>query len=573
MRSGTALAWGGAMIHRALPMLLFGFAFYSGCAPDSSLEEVSPHSQEARLVDAWSLDGHARNSVRDQNNVVHGATVSAGIVNGALRFDGDNDYVALETVYRAPISQVSVCAWVLIQGRGGEVMGGVLSTGSFVDFDRDGYFSLYLAGANGTLAFSTQARRRHDLVGKAVIADGQWHHVCGVYDGMDKRIFVDGELDGQAFDAHLGRPLGRRVVRFGFLGVRSTARTFEGLHQESSLDGLLDDVRLYHGTLGEDEIQEIRRLALKNDSKMPIETGEVTVNECQQLNGIEDPCYWRYRADPAACKDGGCSRLVVIFSGGEMNCDDSFGRPDAVYSKAMAGYVEAGYVAVCAGVFLTNREASQVPYYEERDRIDLILSSIRASKEMASLWDGQHLLLAGVSHGATAPVVVMARSDAEDEPIWHGEKTTAACFHDGTYDVVETDAFLRASPLSCGRVRQAVVCDRYYGGAKACEAATLEHPDAANDTIVDVPASAYGIKDWKIIECGSATPLPACGLLDVDRDWLPASSMEALCTQIDSAKTHTCQFDSLPDDGHLSCLGSQEGIAKCRDWFNALTEN
>jgi hypothetical protein len=299
--------------------------------------------------------------------------------------------------------------------------------------------------------------------------------------------------------------------------------------------------------------------------------GEFEVEDCEGENGIDDPCYWRYQIDPDECSAASpCAKLVIAFSGGEMNCDDSYGNDEAGYSQALTRYSENGYVAVCAGVFLTNDLSATVPFNDEAKRIELVVDAIRASEIVASVWDGSELLFAGVSHGASAPAVVMARTTLDDLPAFQGSKKTAACLHDGTYDVLATDQYLREFPLACSALREPVVCRRYFQEfSGACPVPSLDDPEVAADTVVSVEPSVFAIKDWKIIECGSAKP----GCLapgDADRDWLPASTMNAFCDNLDAGADHRCTLDPMPDDGHLTCFGTIEGIDKCRLWFDAL---
>ncbi len=224
---------------------------YHGALDAGLVKQLS--KKEPVLVDRLSLNGHVGHALRPQNNKLVGATVSDGQVGQSLSFDGLDDYVALDISYQSPQLEVSVCAWVQTSVFGQ----GWTDNWSIVDFDRSEYFNLYVNGETGVVGFSTTAEQTHDLFGVTVVADGAWHHVCGTYDGLNKRIFVDGVQDQIAVKAHGGRPLGTGVVRFGFLGDGSEATAFDGERNHYFFQGRIDEVRIYDGAIGVDEINRL----------------------------------------------------------------------------------------------------------------------------------------------------------------------------------------------------------------------------------------------------------------------------------------------------------------------------
>ena len=84
------------------------------------------------------------------------------------------------------------------------------------------------------------------LTGNTVIADGSWHHVVGVYDGNELRLYVDGVLDasstspGQVLDAEADLILGEH---------------YSGA--SAPLGGELDEVVVYNRALSESEVGEL----------------------------------------------------------------------------------------------------------------------------------------------------------------------------------------------------------------------------------------------------------------------------------------------------------------------------
>jgi len=298
------------------------------------------------------------------------------------------------------------------------------------------------------------------------------------------------------------------------------------------------------------------------------ESGEKMVSACSKFDHTSESCYWNFRYDQKHCSvKKPCDKLVIYFSGGEMNCDDSFDRPHSQYRKVLQSYVDDGYLAVCAGIFVTGQAAKELPYHGEAKRIDALLMDIRDSSTVKALWSGKHLLFAGISHGSTAPVIAMAHTTLDNQSHWKGSVTTAACFHDGVYDVVATDKYMQQGEphQRCNALRSSSLCNRYSDKAVSCPPLALSNKDVSLDSLKDIRSAEFAIQNWKLVECGSA--LPACA---ENGDWAPAGPIRDLCTALDKGSQHTCVFDSQPKDSHVACMSTQKGMTICRDWFDKL---
>ncbi|MEO6077637.1 MAG: hypothetical protein ABIP54_02530 [Candidatus Andersenbacteria bacterium] len=300
--------------------------------------------------------------------------------------------------------------------------------------------------------------------------------------------------------------------------------------------------------------------------------GQTTVQSCAGMNGVNEPCYFRYEYNANACGGGACSKMVIFFSGGEMNCDDSYGNSNSVYGRILDAYTKDGYVAVCAGAFMTNKGGQSTPYSQEATRIDTLIKNIRVSSDILKAWNGERLLFSGVSHGATAPVIAMAQTQLDNQPSWKGLKTTGACFLDGAYNPVVADAFLRSGTprAQCEALHTATACERYFNTPNSCPAVTQSNAVAVQDTIVNVNPSVFAISNWKLVECGSA--LPVCGSRGniTAGDVLPAELIQQLCTSIQGASQRSCTFGSLPEETHQMCAGTPQGINQCQSWFDGI---
>jgi hypothetical protein len=294
-----------------------------------------------------------------------------------------------------------------------------------------------------------------------------------------------------------------------------------------------------------------------------------TIDACRDV--VDEPCFWKLRFDPTLCNAASpCDKLVVFFSGGDMSCDDD--ALPAAYEDIVSAYTSDGFVFICAGIFLTKAAAGMQPYAAEASRVGEIMTTIAADPDLAVVWTGERLLISGASHGATAPVIAMASTSMDDYLAWQGSSTSAACFFDASYDAAALDAFLLANS-DCHAFRERAICDRYVSDPTdhaTCTTHTAlapQTPALLSDVIVDEPADVFAISSWKLIECGSALS-PKCGLLGWDM--FPAESMETLCDTLNASAQHSCAWDPMPSNAHLTCPGLAAGIDRCRLWFDGL---
>ncbi|MBU1178132.1 hypothetical protein KJ903_02840 [Patescibacteria group bacterium] len=179
------------------------------------------------------------------NEVIYGAE---GKFNSGLYFDGKDDYVALDKHYskKGEIAKLTTCAWFkAAPGEGGW---------SLIDFDRSEYYNLEVGWNNRStdvVNFATRGQSGgiNDLRGKTNIRDSKWHLACGVYDGKDKIIYVDGREDSRTQNPHEGEKLGSGATRYGFIGDGSEATSFNGSRNQVYFKGNIDEVAVYHDAL------------------------------------------------------------------------------------------------------------------------------------------------------------------------------------------------------------------------------------------------------------------------------------------------------------------------------------
>ena len=220
---------------------------------------------DPNLVGWWRLDrGHGTTALDWSGHENHGTLkgnpqwVADGYDGGALNF-GSGGYVAIQNLYYAStgLREVSVCAWVRTNSSG---------TQYIASFDRDNYWRLEINGSGGGPGqvgwdvWTDDGQNDYGSVRR--VDNGEWHHVCGVFDNGTSTIYVDGTPDPSS---SLGRTFGNGNTRYGFIGANSEATSFDGGRGGGSpVSGEIDDLRIYDKALTQEEIVN----AMRGDTRL-----------------------------------------------------------------------------------------------------------------------------------------------------------------------------------------------------------------------------------------------------------------------------------------------------------------
>jgi len=184
------------------------------------------------LLAHWEFDGDAL----DSSGYMKDATVvgdalwqpEGGQVDGALLLDGLNDYVSTPFILDPAVGFFSVLAWV----RGGAPGQVVLSQTGGVN-----WLSADPSGGKLMTNISRPPGVRTlppPLISDFVFTDGQWHRIGFVWDGSNRRLYVDDvEVAKDAQD-------GLDSATGGFYIGRG-----KSMEPETYFSGLIDDVRIY----------------------------------------------------------------------------------------------------------------------------------------------------------------------------------------------------------------------------------------------------------------------------------------------------------------------------------------
>ncbi|MHC4544181.1 MAG: LamG-like jellyroll fold domain-containing protein, partial [Planctomycetota bacterium] len=201
------------------------------------------------MVAWWKLDEKSGGIAADSsgNNCVGTLTgnpqwqASSGKLGGAIEFDGDGDHVKIgnESIFDFT-NEITVAAWVNITTVP-EMWTAIVTKGNSAwrlsTYRKERKFHFNVTG------YSRVSSHVH---GEEEVGKGEWHHVCGTYDGAYVRLYIDGVED----------PASRRDVAYS---GRITSNDFDVCIGENSerpgryWHGLIDDIRIYSYALSQQE--------------------------------------------------------------------------------------------------------------------------------------------------------------------------------------------------------------------------------------------------------------------------------------------------------------------------------
>jgi len=189
--------------------------------------------RDFHLLAHWRLDetegSAAKDSAIDHNGTLYGAPVwrpTAGAVNGALGFDGIDDYVRTPYVMNPADGEFSVFAWVQ-GGAPGQV---IISQQGIVNW----LLTDPLDGGLKTELKSDHRREGRALTSQASIIDGDWHRIGLTWDGSNRTLYLDGKVVAEDIQPSL-----RESDKGLYIGVG------RDLSAGSFWSGMIDDVRIY----------------------------------------------------------------------------------------------------------------------------------------------------------------------------------------------------------------------------------------------------------------------------------------------------------------------------------------
>ena len=198
----------------------------------------------------------------------------------SLSLNGTNAYVRVPSSSSINITgPLTVEAWIKTQLSGTQQA--IVERYGWPGRDNKGGYALRLL-SNGKLGFYTLADGQfaYDfLQGSTTVSTGVWHHVAGVFDGGQMRIYLDGVLDGSKASTFTPTTGATDLI----IGARGSDAT-------KLFNGLIDEVRLTAGALYSTNFVPSIRLSATGNTKglwrfESISGTQVSDSSCNANNG------------------------------------------------------------------------------------------------------------------------------------------------------------------------------------------------------------------------------------------------------------------------------------------------
>ena len=236
---------------------------------------TTPSSELSELVGWWKLDETSGDTAADSSGFENDGSLenmsgnewTVGILNGALEFDGVNNYsvdCGKDAIFDIT-DEITLSVWIKPNDCGNSdhnpyVVKGDYSYGLKHTASNNLEFYIKIDGGGWYLP--------HYSVSGSF--NGEWHHVAGTYDGSQVKLYVDGALEDYIDCA----------------GPIETDSSHVCIGEEYDrtyryYDGLIDDVRIYNRALEPEDIAalaNILRFIDFTEAKAASETTSITIS-------------------------------------------------------------------------------------------------------------------------------------------------------------------------------------------------------------------------------------------------------------------------------------------------------
>ena len=227
-----------------------------------TLGDVDPN-----LIGWWKFDEQSGNTAYDSSGNNNHATIAGnplnqtGVIDNAVVFFGTDEYAAVPNEADYDISgNITLSAWIKVAEYDTSSMYIISKSDSYNIFkDMDSDVVTFLCNGTG-----------RPVAGTTDIVDGQWHHVAGVYDGVNKYIYVDGQLDNTRASA------GAIIINDNEVHIGDDA-----VWEDYEFNGAIDDTRIYDRALTASEVMALAgvRFSFAHDPDPADNTKYVPVNK------------------------------------------------------------------------------------------------------------------------------------------------------------------------------------------------------------------------------------------------------------------------------------------------------
>jgi beta-galactosidase len=223
----------------------YDFAQIAAQWQDEYRETVTPTDPgTANLVAYWPLDGNYSDASGNGHNAsATGGTLSfvnPGHSGQSVDFDGASGLNCADSSGINLTSGATISAWIKSSNETDSwacVVAKGVTAWRLIRNEVGSTICFHFNPAGGGTEFQAN--------GSTPVLDGRWHHLMGVYDGSQIRLYVDGQLDAST---STGGAALRTSTDPVYIGSRI------GRLSDRSWNGQIDEVRIYDRALNESEI-------------------------------------------------------------------------------------------------------------------------------------------------------------------------------------------------------------------------------------------------------------------------------------------------------------------------------
>lgn len=216
---------------------IIGISFYLG-------SQQSIHAESGPVV-YWDFSEGIGNTIHDKVGLSDGTVYGATWIEGALYFNGLNNYVKIPDNSKLnPTSAITVSMWIKPS-----VLGGIA-------LNKEIQYRLIAGDVSSTTPSArvrTTSTNWGAIEGHSALTIDNWQHVALTYDGSSWKIYYNGQLDTEIADSgEITDPYNSIADGNLYLGHIGPNRGRNDLF----FKGLMDDVKIYNRALSANEVAE-----------------------------------------------------------------------------------------------------------------------------------------------------------------------------------------------------------------------------------------------------------------------------------------------------------------------------
>ena len=194
------------------------------------------------LVAHWKLDGNANDSVGSNHGAIYGATPTTGQIDGALDFDGVNDYIYYGDILDNEIrDEFTIGVWIKL----GE--GALQKSLNYILWKSDDRLGIRVNSNDEVVFVHWYSGAGSGFTSTHILEEGKWYYISYVFDGSEFIGYINAEYTGATPDS--GYSSGGSL----FIASDNGSRCFKGT---------IDDVRIYNRAFSANEIRQLYGIEL-----------------------------------------------------------------------------------------------------------------------------------------------------------------------------------------------------------------------------------------------------------------------------------------------------------------------